>query len=123
MAKIVFIEDEPSLQKTLGAFLTAQGYEVFAALDGETGLAAVRREHPDLLLLDLVLPRKHGLEVLEDIRKDQEIAAIPVIVITNMESSDAVERAVELGAKAYLVKTNYTLEEVLAKIKNVLGRR
>lgn len=123
MAKIVFIEDEPNLQKTLATFLIAQGYEVFAELDGEAGLAAVRREHPDLVLLDLILPRKHGLEVLEDIRKDPAIAAIPVIIITNMESSDAVERAVELGAKAYLVKTNYALEEVLAKIKNVLDRR
>ena len=86
MAKILFIEDEPALQKTLGDFLKAEGHEVVPAYDGEAGLAAVRRERPDLVLLDLVLPRLHGLDVLEAMRADQETAAIPVIVLTNMES-------------------------------------
>lgn len=120
MTKIVFIEDEPALQKTLGDFLREQGFAVISALDGEQGLAAVSREHPALVLLDLVLPRMHGLDVLASLQNNPALAAIPVIVLTNVESNESVERAIALGAKAYLVKTNYTLQEMLEKVKNVL---
>ena len=121
MAKILFVEDEPAIQKVLGDFLRGQGHEVLAALDGEQGLAMMMRQHPDLVLLDLILPRLHGLMVLEKMKADQSLASIPVIVLTNVESSDAVEKAIELGAKAYLVKANYRLEDVLEKIRGVLG--
>lgn len=122
MAKILFIEDEPALQKALGDFLRSHGYEVLSALDGEQGLAEVRRAHPDLVLLDLILPRLHGLDILQAMRDDPLLSAIPVVILTNVESSESVERAVELGAKAYLVKTDYALEEVLAKVQSVLGK-
>lgn len=121
MPKILFIEDEPALQRTLGEFLRSSSYEVSSALDGEEGLRLARRDPPDLILLDLVLPKKHGLEVLTELRADPALAGTPVIVLTNVESDEAVERAVALGAKAYLVKTNYALDEVLAKVKAVLG--
>lgn len=121
MAKIAFIEDDPALQKTLGDFFQRKGYAVLPAYNGEDGLALIRREHPDLVLLDLILPRLNGLEVFRVIHDDPALAATPVIVLTNMELSDAVEQAVELGAKAYLVKTDYTLGEVLEKVRAVLG--
>lgn len=120
MKKILFIEDEPALQKALGDFLRGQGYEVTAALDGEAGANALRRERPDLVLLDLVLPKKHGLEVLAEMRANPALALIPVIVLTNVETEDALVQAVELGAKAYLVKTGYALDEVLEKVKAAL---
>lgn len=123
MAKILFVEDEPALQKALGDFLRAEGHEVISALDGEQGLAMMTREHPDLVLLDLIIPRLHGLTVLEKIKVDPVLNSIPVIVLTNVESSDAVEKAIELGAKAYLVKANYRLEEVLEKISAILGEK
>lgn len=122
MAHILFIEDEPALQKTLGEFLRAEGHEVASALDGIQGLALARRDHPDLILLDLILPRMPGMEVFRELSSDPELAAIPVIVLTNVESSEAVVEAVELGAKAYLIKTNYSLDEVLAKVNAVLGQ-
>lgn len=122
MIKILFIEDEPALQKALGDFLQRQGYEVAAALNGADGLAAARRDRPDVVLLDLVLPRLSGMEVLERFREDPNLATVPVIVLTNVESNEAVEQAVALGAKAYLLKTNYRLEEVLEKIEGVLGQ-
>lgn len=121
MAKILFIEDEPALQKTLGNFLRERGYQMVSALDGESGLRLVKSEHPDLVLLDLILPRLHGLEVLKAMSDDPKLRAIPAIVLTNVESSQSVEQAVELGARAYLVKTSYTLDEVLEKIKSVLS--
>lgn len=120
MAKILFIEDEPALQKALGDFLQRQGYEVTAALNGADGLDAARRNRPDLILLDLILPRLSGMEVLRRVREEPGLSAVPVIVLTNVESSEAVEQAVALGARAYLVKTNYRLEEVLEKVKAAL---
>lgn len=123
MEKILFIEDEPALQKALGDFLRERGYEVISALDGESGLAKAEAERPDLVLLDLILPKKHGLDVLEAMRANPLLTNIPVIVLTNVESSDAVERAVSLGAKAYLIKTNYALDDVLAKVRRVLEEK
>lgn len=122
MKNILFIEDEPALQQTLGGFLKEQGYAVVPALDGAAGLAAIKSERPDLVLLDLILPKKHGLDVLREMRADPAIAAIPVIVLTNVESGDAIRQATELGAKAYLVKTNYSLDEVLEKVRAVMGQ-
>lgn len=120
MAKIVFIEDEPALQKTLGSFLREGGHTVVSALEGEGGLKLIQTENPELVLLDLILPRLSGLEVLEAMRKDPHTQSIPVIVLTNVESSDSVEKAMSLGAMAYLVKTNYSLSEVGEKIESVL---
>jgi len=121
MAHIVFIEDEPMLQKTLSDFLRQHGHTTAAAFDGESGLALIRREKPALVVLDLILPRLHGLEVLERMQHDDTLRDIPAIVLTNLDSSESVERAIELGVKAYLVKTDYTLDGILQKIEAVLG--
>jgi len=121
MTKIVFIEDELALQKSLGDFLRSQGYEVYSALNGEEGLAMVRAYHPDLVLLDIILPRMDGIEVLRAIRNDPAIQSTAVVMLTNSESNDAVQESVALGAKAYLTKTSYTLDEVSEKLKSILG--
>lgn len=117
MKKILFIEDEFGLQKTLGEFLRKNGYEVISALDGETGLRLAKEKLPDLVLLDLILPRKHGLDVLKELKDDKKTKDIPVIILTNLESLEDVQKAIELGATTYLVKANYSLEEVVEKIK------
>lgn len=119
--KILFIEDDPALQKALGNFLREQGYDVHAAADGAEGLAMAARELPDLILLDLILPGMRGLEVLKAMRRDETLQAVPVMVLTNVESNESIEQAIELGARAYLVKTSYSLDEVLSKIQGVLG--
>lgn len=120
MAKILFIEDEPALQKTFADFLREHGHVVISAFDGQKGLELVKSDRPDLVLLDLILPRLHGLDLLSAMRQDPETSQIPVIVLTNLETADDVRRAIELGAKAYLVKTNYTPQEVLEKIESAL---
>ena len=120
MKKILFIEDESALQKTFGEILTIEGYEMVSALDGETGLKLAQTEKPDLIILDLVLPKLHGFEVLQKVKADKEIKDIPVIVLTNLETMADVEKAIELGAMTYLVKANYSLEEVISKVKKAL---
>jgi len=120
MAKILFIEDESALQKTVGQVLEQEGFEVSSATDGELGISKAREVKPDLILLDLILPKKDGFEVLTELKKDPTTKEIPVIVLTNLEGTQDVERALELGAKTYLVKANYELEELVKKIKENL---
>jgi len=118
--KILLVEDESALQKAMGESLRFAGYQVLQALDGEIGLRLAQTEKPDLVLLDLVLPRKTGFEVLAELKKDPNTAALPVIVLTNLESMQDVENALSSGADTYLVKANYTLDEILAKVKKAL---
>ena len=117
MKKILFIEDEQALQTTFKDVLGNKDYKVISAFDGEEGLKLTQEENPDLILLDLILPRKEGIEVLREIKENEEIKDIPVIVLTNLEDLKNVEKALNLGAKNYLVKANYTLEEVVDKVK------
>lgn len=119
--KILFVEDESALQKTFGDVLGQEGYKVVSALDGEMGLKMAKTEKPDLVLLDLILPKMHGFEVLKALKEDEATKDIPIIVLTNLESMGDVEKALELGATTYLVKASYTLEEVVTKIKKALG--
>lgn len=121
MKKILFVEDEQALQKTLGDLLRGEGYEVVSAFDGETGLKMVKTEKPALVLLDLILPKMHGFDVLKQVKEDAETRDIPLIVLTNLEGMGDVEKALELGATTYLVKANYSLDEVLDKVRKALG--
>lgn len=121
MKKILFIEDESALQRAATQVLNEEGYQVYSALDGQTGIDLAKKERPDLILLDLVLPKKDGFEVLEELKKDPETTKIPVMILSNLEGSADVERAIELGATTYLVKTNYRLDEVVEKLRQTLG--
>lgn len=121
MKIILFIEDELALQKTFSEVLNQEGYKVMSALDGELGLRLAKQKKPDLILLDLILPKVHGFEILKELKGDEATKDIPVIVLTNLEGVGDIEKALELGATTYLVKATYSLEEVIAKIKKTLG--
>ena len=121
MKKILFIEDESALQKTLEDILKQGSYKMISALDGETGLRLAESEKPDLILLDLILPRMHGFEVLKKLKGDSKTKDIPVIILTNLEGMKDINQAIELGATTYLVKTKYTIEEVIEKVEKALG--
>lgn len=123
MKNILFIEDEPALQKTVGDILEIEGYKISSALDGEAGLKLAKEEKPDLILLDLILPKMHGFEVLKSLKEFDATKEIPVIVLTNLEGMGEIEKVMELGATSYLVKANYTLDEVLGKIKQALNEK
>jgi DNA-binding response OmpR family regulator len=122
MAKILFIEDESAVQKTVGEVLKQEGYEVISALDGEIGLRLAQTNKPDLILLDLILPKLHGLEVLKGLKENEQTKQIPVIVLTNLEDMSDIEKALEIGATTYLVKENYSLEEIVEKVKEALKK-
>lgn len=122
MKKILFIEDESALQKTFGEVLTKEGYEMISALDGKTGLRLAKEKKPDLILLDLILPRMHGFDVLKELKEDEKTKDIPIIILTNLENAEDIQKALELGARTYLVKANYTLEEVIRKVKETIEK-
>jgi len=122
MTKILFIEDESAVQKTVGEVLKQEGYEVISALDGEIGLRLAQTSKPDLILLDLVLPKLHGLEILKGLKENEQTKQIPVIVLTNLEDMSDIEKALEIGATTYLVKENYNLEEIVEKVKEALKK-
>lgn len=112
--KIMIVEDEPGLQRALKASLEENGYETVQAFDGDEALELVPKIKPDLILLDLILPKKNGFEVLEGLRAAESQA--PVIVLTNLESGDDISKATLMGARGYLIKADYTLEEIVARI-------
>lgn len=118
MKTILLVEDEPTLQKTLSLALTQEGYDVKSALDGEIGLRLAHEVQPDIILLDLILPKMDGFEVLDALKKDDATKSVPVIVLTNLESTQDIERALSLGATNYLVKANYDLKDVIEKVKD-----
>ena len=122
MKKILFIEDESTIQKAISRYLEQEGYKVKNALDGEIGLKSAKEIKPDLILLDLILPKKDGFDVLRELKKDESTKNIPVIALTNLEESDNIEKVLALGATAYLIKANYSLEEIAKKIKQILNK-
>lgn len=121
MKKILIIEDEQALQKTLGDIFKEEGYEIINALDGEIGLRLAQTENPDLILLDLILPKIVGFDVLKNLKQNPKTKEIPVIILTNLESMENIEKALSLGATTYLVKTDYSLKEIIEKVKKALG--
>ncbi len=120
--KVLFIEDESALQKTIGDVLKKQGYEIISAMDGAKGIRLAESETPDLILLDLILPKMDGFEVLRRLREGPKTRDIPIVILTNLERMEDVEKALELGAKTYLTKANYTIDEVVEKVKKALGK-
>ncbi len=120
MPKILIIEDDPVFQQTLGEFLRTDGFEVFGAVDGEEGIKLAQERSPELVLLDIILPKKNGYEVIAELKKEPATKNIPIVLLTNLGGAQDVEKALELGATTYLVKSDYKLEEIARKIKEIL---
>lgn len=116
--KILLIENEELIINILQKKLEKEGYKVLIARDGIEGMEKMRENKVDLILLDIVMPRMGGLEVLEEMIKDKELRMIPVIVISNSGQSVELYRAKRLGARDWLIKTEFDPREVLAKVKN-----
>lgn len=119
--KILVVEDDAVLQRALQEFITSEGFETHSATDGEEAIQMASDIMPDVILLDIIIPKKDGYEVIKEVRAEEKTKSVPIILLTNLGSLQDVEKALELGATTYLVKADYTLEEVVAKIKSILG--
>ncbi len=121
MPFIVIVEDDTFLAQMYASKLTLEGYRVSIAPDGERGWQMIERERPDLVLLDILMPKMDGFAVLEKIRRSMSTQNIPVILLTNMSQKKDVERGLALGANDYLIKSHFIPTEVLGKIRKLLG--
>ncbi|MBI5401038.1 MAG: response regulator [Candidatus Yonathbacteria bacterium] len=118
--KILLIEDDEHVAKIYEIKFSKEGYDIVLAANGEEGIEKIISEKPDLIILDLMMPKKDGFTVLEEIKKNPDIASIPVIVISNLGQQSDQDRALAIGAKEYLVKVSYSMQEVVDKAKNYL---
>lgn len=118
--KILVIEDDITLNKIYQTKLGVMGYEVASAYNGEEAVAKAKSEMPDLILLDLMLPKKSGFDVLTEIKADENIKNIPVIILSNLGQEEDVKRGLEMGAIDFLTKSNIKLADVVKKIQDVL---
>ena len=121
MKKILLVEDEKILAEMYKDKFTEAGFEVFLALEAKEGLKLAKKERPDLIVLDILLPRENGITFLTWLRKDSETASIPVVAFSNYDDPATKREAAKLGVKEYLIKTNYTPSEIVAKIKQLLA--
>jgi DNA-binding response OmpR family regulator len=120
MKKILIVEDDKFLRELIAKKIVAEGYVAAEAKDGEEGLKKIEEEKPDLVLLDLVLPGMTGFDILEAANANHLLSEIPIVVLSNLGQRDDVDRAINLGAKDFLIKAHFTPQEIIAKIKNVL---
>ena len=122
MKKIILIEDEVVLKDLLEKKLIKCGYSVETAEDGFVGLEKIRGDRPDLILLDIVMPRMDGFQVMEELDKEVELKGIPIIVISNSGQPVDVNRAQELGAVDWIVKTEFDPQEVVDLVEKHIGK-
>lgn len=118
--KILLVEDDPFLLDMYSTKFKEVGFDVSIAQDGEMGLSKAKELMPDLILLDIVLPKKDGFEVLKTLKSDGQTAKIPVVLLTNLGLDSDVKRGLELGAQSYIIKAHFTPTEVVAKVKEIL---
>jgi len=120
-ARILLIEDNRFLRRACEIGLTARGFSVTSAVDGQDGVERAMAERPDLILLDLVMPRMNGLEALRALRQAEETRQIPVLVVSNSPREQFFDEVTRLGAVGYLVKADLRLDDLANHITGVLG--
>lgn len=121
MSKVLLVEDDFSLRDIYSARFQAEGYTLVTASDGEEALATAMREHPDLIVLDVMMPKISGFDVLDILRSTPETKDTKVIMMTALSGETDRQRGEALGVNKYLVKSQVTLEDVVAAVKQVLG--
>jgi DNA-binding response OmpR family regulator len=121
-AKILLIEDDSFLLSMYASKFEMENFEVFVANDGEKGLRLAAKELPDIILLDIILPKMDGFEVLRRLREDENLKNIPVILLTNLSQREDIEKGLDLRAQDYLIKAHFTPAEVVEKVRETLNK-
>lgn len=121
MRKILVIDDDQTFRELISSGVDKAQYEVTTAGDGVAGLEEVGKGMPDLILLDIMMPRMNGVEFLEKMKETHSDAKIPVIITSNDSSLDTISRGAELGVRGYIVKSNESMKTILASIERVFS--
>lgn len=119
--RLLIIEDDPFLLNIYTVRFEKDNFKVYQADDGEKGLKMAKREKPDFILLDILLPKMNGFEVLKELKADQETKDIKVLLLTNLSQRGEVEDGLKMGAVDYLIKAHFMPAEVVAKVKKYLN--
>lgn len=119
--KLLIIEDEQDIRELYAEILREEGYEVSEAWNGEVGLREALSGKFDIVLLDIMLPKIDGLHILKEIKKKPELAKIPVVLLTNLGADAVIKEAFALGAESYVIKSEYTPDQVVNEVKKVFG--
>lgn len=120
MKKILIIEDEKILSEMYRFKLSKEGFDVLSAVEVDEAIETGKKEHPDLVVLDILLPKESGINYLIKIKGIEELRDIPVLVLSNFDDSETKGKAFELGARDYLIKSNHDPKEIVDKIKELL---
>lgn len=123
MKKILIVEDEEFLVDAYLAKFQTLPYQTLIARDGEEAVNITKTEHPDVIILDLLLPKKNGLEVLKNLMSDESTKHIPVIIASNVDRDQTIEQAIALGAKEYFVKNDVSVNDILQKVLKYLDEQ
>ncbi len=118
--KILLVEDDTFLAGMYVTKLELEGFEVVMAGDGEKGLKLAREVMPDIILLDIIIPKMSGFDVLKNLKGDSATSKIPVFLLTNLGQRDDVQKGIDLGAQDYLIKAHFMPSEVVDKIKKLV---
>lgn len=121
--KILIIEDEMSLANVLKMKFEQSDYEVNLANQGDKGIELAKQNKPEIILLDLILPKECGFEILKKIKKIEELSQIPVIILTNSNRAHEVDKGFELGAVDYLLKSQLNIEKVVEKVNTYISEK
>jgi CheY-like chemotaxis protein len=121
MTKILIVEDDPLMSRMYQKIFKFEGYDVDFAVDGEEGFEKIKTEKPTLVLLDIMMPKMNGLQVLDKLKMDPELKAIPVIMLTNLAGTQDAEAALAKGAVKYIIKSEYEPKQIVNMVKEILA--
>jgi DNA-binding response OmpR family regulator len=122
MVKVLVAEDDAFLSRAYIAKLEKEGFKAVLAVNGEEVMKKIKNEKPDIILLDVVMPKKNGFDVLYDLKQDANTKDVPVIILSNLGQKEDIKRGKDLGADDYLIKSDIAINDVINKIKQVLAR-
>lgn len=120
MAKILIVEDDPLISRMYQRVFTFEGFEVEMARDGQEGLEKMNRQKPNLTLLDVMMPKMTGIDVLKKMKADEKLKNVPVIILTNLSGMKDAETAIELGAVKFIIKSDNKPTDVVKQVREIL---
>lgn len=123
MAKVLIVEDDQFLLRMYKKKFEIAGFQVEIAVDGEDGLNKMRSAKPDIVLMDIMMPKLNGLDAIAQAKQDSMIKNIPILVLTNLSNTDDAQNAVKSGALGYMVKSDFTPSQVVEKVKSILDSK
>ncbi len=121
MKKVLIVEDDQLIFSILSRELSDAGFEVANAFDGEQAVTVTKEVQPDLVLLDILLPRKNGFEVLQTLKSDASVSKIPVVILSNLGQPEDIQKGRELGAIDYMVKVEFEPKQIVEKVRTLLA--